>query len=154
MSLIASLISSAAGGAILGGFGQAANNLMEIWRANAESKRKIAEANALAQIKVEESSWACFQETLKSRNSSFAMPQNATVWQNWVFIAVEAIVRLMNPILTLGAIVILWNFYHSLDAEAQREFFPEISAWAFACTYWWIGQRAQGKLQPGKAGTK
>ena len=154
MSLIASLLTSAAGGGLLGVLGQGVNNCLEIWRASAESKRKIAEIIALKDVKVEESSWACFNETLKTRNSSFTMPQNATVWQNWVFVGVEAIVRLMNPILTLGAIVILWNFYHSLDAAAQREFFPEISAWAFACTYWWIGQRAQAKLQPGKAGAK
>ena len=154
MSLIASLLTSAAGGGLLGVLGQGVNNCLEIWRSNAESKRKIAEIIALKDVKVEESSWACFNETLKTRNSSFTMPQNATVWQNWVFVGVEAIVRLMNPILTLGAIVILWNFYHSLDAEAQREFFPEISAWAFACTYWWIGQRAQGKLQPGKGSAK
>ena len=49
MSLIASLLTSAAGGGLLGVLGQAVNNGMEIWRASAESKRKIAEAVVEAQ---------------------------------------------------------------------------------------------------------
>lgn len=147
MSLIG-FLTSAVGGSILGGLGQAATQALEVWRANQESKRKIEEMKVLATIKVEEQSIAAFQESLKSRNGSFTMPQNATTGMNWVFVLVEAVVRLMNPILTVAAIVILWDFYHKLDSGAQKEFYPEIAAFSFAVCYWWIGQRYQGKLQP------
>lgn len=149
MSIIA-FLTSAVGGSLLGALGQAATQLMETWRANQESKRKIEEMKALAAIKVEETSWAAFQESMKSRSSSFTMPANATPAQNWIFVVVEAIVRLVNPMLTLAAIIILFNFYHTLDTGAQREFFPEVAAFSFAVCYWWIGQRYQGKLQPAK----
>lgn len=149
MSLIAFLTSSV-GGALLGALGQGVTQLIENYRANQESKRKIAEMEALAKIKVEETSWAAFQESLKARSSSFTMPANATPWQNWVFVIVEAIVRLVNPALTLAAVLILWNFYHTLSAELKGQFFPEVAAFSFAVCYWWIGQRYQGKLQPGK----
>lgn len=149
MSLIA-FLTSAVGGSILGVFGQAATTAIEIIRANQETKRKIAEMEALAKIKIEETSWAAFQESLKARNSSFTMPANATVGMNWVFVIVEATVRMINPVLTAAAVSILWNFYHTLDPVAQKEFFPEVAAFSFAVCYWWIGQRYQGKLQPGK----
>lgn len=149
MSLIGFLTSSV-GGLLLGGIGQAATQALEIWRANSESKRKIAEMEAMAKIKVEETSWAAFQESLKARNSSFTMPANASAGMNWVFVLVEASVRMVNVVLTIGAVVLLWHFWQQLDANSKAQFYPEVAAFCMACGYWWIGQRYQGKLQPGK----
>ena len=132
---ILGLLSSVASGGLLGLLGQGLVGWLEIYRADKESARKIAEMRALAEIKVEEAAWAAFAASQKASEA----PANVPPW-------CAAIITLFRPFLTLLFFGLAAYAFATSGPAARESMLSEVNACAFGLAYWWFGSRYQKRI--------
>lgn len=136
---ILGILTSAASGGILGLVGQGLVGWLEIYRADRESARKIAEMKALAEIKVEETAWQAFAASQKASEP----PANVPPW-------CAAIITLFRPFLTLLFFGLAAYAFATSAPAARDAMLSEVNACAFGLAYWWFGSRYQQRLSAKK----
>lgn len=139
MSGFFSLLSSVASGGVLGLLGQGLVGWLEIYRADKESARKIAEMRALAEIKTEEAAWNAFAASQKASEA----PANVPAW-------CAAIITLFRPALTLLFFGLAAYAFATASADVRASMISEVNACAFGLAYWWFGSRYQSRLRSTK----
>lgn len=130
-----SLLSSVASGGLLGLVGQGLVGWLEIYRADKESARKIAEMRALADIRVEEAAWNAFAASQKAGEA----PANVPPW-------CAAVITLFRPFLTLLFFGLAAYAFATAAPAAREGMLAEVNACAFGLAYWWFGSRYQSRL--------
>ena len=139
MSGVLSFLSSIASGGVLGLLGQGLVGWLEIYRADKESARKIAEMRALAEIKTEEAAWHAFAASQKASEP----PANVPAW-------CAAIITLFRPFLTLLFFGLAAYAYATSPADLRAGMVSEVNACAFGLAYWWFGSRYQQRISAKK----
>lgn len=134
--LIGKALSGIAGGGLLGLAGQALVGWLEMKRLDADSRRRIAEAQAFADIKSEESAWTAFAASQKASE----VPVNVPAW-------CAAIITLFRPFLTLLFFCLAWYAFGSVSEADRANVVSEVFACAFGLAYWWFGSRYQARLR-------
>jgi len=142
MSLL-SFLASAAGGTLLGGFTQ----LLSIFAGEAKewsaSKRRIAELQAAKERDIAIGELDAFKKAQDGAiGSNYQPPAAAPMGMHWVFTVVEAITRLVRPMMVLGACWYIWTLPPATLGALQNE----IVAFCFACGYFWLGIRFQKQM--------
>lgn len=133
------LLINAAGGGLLGIVGQLAVGWFEIKRADAESRRRIAELEAASKIRVEEAQWRAFE---KSQDAG-RLFGNEPGWA-------AAVLTLARPFLTLLLVCFVVYVYATAAGEVKADMSGEITACGFGAVWWWFGSRYQGRTRAGK----
>jgi hypothetical protein len=139
MSLVSFLL-SAAGGPILGGatqiLGVFANEAKE-WSA---SKRRLAEITALKEKQIAIGELEAFTKAQEGTlGSGYQPPEGASMGMHWVFTMVEAITRLIRPVMVIAACAYIFTRPPADLGGLQGE----ILSVSFAIVYFWIGMRHQ-----------
>ena len=129
MSLL-SLVASPVLGPIWGFLGSAISGLLAEWKADRESKRKIEELKAVAEIKADESAWNAFSEAQKSISPS----EYSYKWVN----AAQQLVRVF---LTLGFLILVFYVYHTATPEVRSQITDALLTCAFSAFSFWFGER-------------
>lgn len=147
MSLIG-FLSSAVGGALLGEVGKWATGFLEMKKADAESKRKMAELKAMSEIKVTGEQWKTFRESLSQGNSEFTIPNGLgpkmLTITTCVLLFVHFAVKMVRVLLVWWAAYFMYSLWNGTPDGADKTYLLyEITAIAFAVIYWWIGERYQ-----------
>lgn len=124
---------------MLGLIGQGLVGWLEIYRADKESSRKIAEMRALAEIKTEEAAWHAFAASQKASEP----PANVPPW-------CAAIITLFRPFLTLLFFGLAAYAFATAAPAARDSMLTEINACAFGLAYWWFGSRYQSRVRSSK----
>ena len=130
------LLLNAAGGGLLGIVGQLAVGWFEIKRADAESRRRIAEMEALSKIRVEEAAMRAFEASQSAGKPSGNEP-------GWA----AAVLTLARPVLTLLLVGFAVYVYSSASGEVRSDMTGEITACAFGAVWWWFGSRYQARIK-------
>lgn len=142
-----SFLTSAVGGVVLGEVGKWATMGLETFKANQESKRKIAEMQALSTIKLEEGKWEAFRESLKAGDSEYKIPDGLTgVWLgiiSAVLLAVHVATKAVRICLVAWAAWFLAHMYALAIGAERDQMTIELMTMCFAVLYWWIGERYQ-----------
>lgn len=147
MSLIG-FVSSAVGGALLGEVGKWATGWLEMKKADADSKRKIAELKAMSEIKVTEEQWKTFRESLSQGNSEYTVPAGLSGWAltvvSFVLLGVHTCVKMVRVALVIWAAIFMYRLWRETPEGPDKTYLLyELTAIAFAVIYWWIGERYQ-----------
>ena len=147
MSLLG-FLSSAVGGALLGEIGKWASGWIEMRKADADSKRRIAELKAMSEIKVTEEQWKTFRESLSQGNSEYTIPNGlgpkALTWVSFILLGVHACVKMVRVIMVGWAAVFMYLLWHDTPEGPDKTYLLyELTAISFAVIYWWIGERYQ-----------
>lgn len=133
--LIGKLLSGAVGGGLLGIAGQFLVAWMETRRLDAESRRRISEMRALAEMKAEESAWGAFA----AAQTAAQPPQNVPPW-------CAAVITLTRPALTLLLLCFAVYVYSTATPQVRGDMTTEIVACAFGAVWFWFGSRYQSRL--------
>lgn len=142
MSLL-SFFASAAGGTVLGGFTQLLSIVAGEAKEWSAAKRRIAELQALKERDIAIGELEAFRKAQEGAiGSSYQPPSNASMAMHWVFTCVEAITRLVRPVMVFGACWYIWT----LPQEKLGALQPEIVSFCFACGYFWLGIRFQRQI--------
>lgn len=144
---ILDLLANFAGGGLLGIVGQFAVGWLDVWRADKESARRIAEMRALADIKTEEGKQAAFAAAQAAESST------ATAGHAWP--AVEAVKTLWRPFLTLLLLCFLAYVYATATETVRADITGELTACSLGAIWFWFGTRyaaaiRSAPLSPGK----
>jgi len=147
MSLLG-FLSSAVGGALLGEVGKWATGFLEMKKADAESKRKLAELKAMSEIKVTEEQWKTFRETLSQGNSEYSIPENlgpkSLTIISFVLLGVHTATKMVRVVMVGWAAVFMYFLWNSTPEGPDKTYLLyELTAISFAVIYWWIGERYQ-----------
>lgn len=129
MSLL-SVIASPILGPLWGAIGAGLSSLLAEWKADRESKRKIEELKALAEIKADEAAWGAFTEAQKSTIPS----ESNYKWVN----AAQSLVRVA---LTLGFMVLVFYVYKTATPEVRAQITDALLTAAFSAFSFWFGER-------------
>jgi hypothetical protein len=135
---ILDIVTNFAGGGLLGIVGQFAVGWLEVWRADKESARKIAEMKALAEIKTEEVKQAAFA-------AAQAAEQSTNTGHGWLW--VEAVKTLWRPFLTLLLLGFLVYVYSTANEYVRGEITGELTACALGAIWFWFGTRYAAALR-------
>lgn len=142
MSLLA-FLASAAGGTILGGVTQLLSIVAGEAKEWSAAKRRIAELQAIKERDIAIGELEAFRKAQEgATGTSYQPPSNAPMGMHWIFTVVEAITRLIRPLMVIGACVYIWTLPESTLGALK----PEIVAFCFANGYFWLGIRFQQKL--------
>jgi len=141
MSLL-SFLASAAGGTVLGGLTQLLATFASEAKEWSASKRRIAELQAIKERDIAIGELQAFIKAQEGFTSTYTPPVTAPGWTHAVFTIVEAFIKLVRPIMVVGACWYLWTL-PSADLAGLR---PEIVAFCFSVGYAWIGIRHQRQL--------
>jgi len=131
------LILNAAGGGLLGIAGQFLVGWMETRRLDAESRRRIAEAQALSQLKLEEANANAFAA---AQTAAAAPAERSPAW-------CAAVLTLTRPALTLLLLAFAAYVYSTATPEVRAEMTGETTACAFGAVWFWFGSRYQSRLR-------
>lgn len=135
IDLVAKLLSGALGGGLLGIAGQFLVGWMETRRLDSESRRKIAELKALAEIKAEESAWTAFTAAQEATKA----PENVPAW-------CAAVLTLTRPALTLCLLAFAIYVYATAAPAVRADMTVETTACAFGAVWFWFGSRYQSRI--------
>lgn len=133
---ILDMLINAAGGGLLGLVSQLGLGWFEVWRADKESARKIAEMQALSQIKVEE-----------GRQVAFAAAQHAEAQSTGGYVWAETIKTLWRPFLTLLLLSFLAYVFATSTPEIRADMTGELTACALGAVWFWFGTRYAAGLR-------
>lgn len=135
--LVVKAIGGAFGGGLLGIVGQFAVGWMETKRLDAESKRRIAELQAMRDLKITEGELRAFDSAQNAAgNSSVGAPA-------WC----AAVLTLTRPVLTLLLVLFAACVYFSATPEVRAGMTDETTACAFGAVWFWFGSRYQSRLR-------
>jgi hypothetical protein len=133
---ILELIFNAASGGLVGILGQFLVGWMESRRLDADSRRKIAEIQAIAAAKADE---AALQAFTAAQNAA-APAENAPAW-------CAAVLTLVRPALTLLLLSFAVFVYYTATPAVRADITGETLACAFGAVWFWFGSRYQSRLR-------
>jgi len=137
-----SFLASAAGGTVLGGITQLLGTFASEAKEWSASKRRIAELTAMKERDIAIGELQAFTKAQEaSISSGYTPPETASAWMHGLFTIVEALTRIIRPALVIWAAFYIFNLPASVAGPLQ----PEIVAVAFACIYFLLCVRHQGK---------
>ena len=141
MSII-SFLASAAGGTILGGVTQLLGTFAGEAKEWSASKRRIAELTAMKERDIAIGELAAFTKAQEGTlASNYQPPSNASMGMHWVFTLVEALTRVIRPLMVIGACAYIWT----RPASELGGLNGEILTVSFATIYFWLGVRHERK---------
>lgn len=136
-------LTSAVGGSILGGI----THLLGVFAGEAKewsaSKRRIAEIQAMKERDIAVGELQAFSKAVEGTlQTSYQPPTNAPMWMHGILCIVEAMTRVVRPLMVGGACWYVW----SLPQDVLGPLRPEILTVSFACIYFWLGTRLQRQI--------
>jgi hypothetical protein len=141
MSGILSLLFNAASGGIVGGLLNLGTRWFDVYAKRKEAEIEIMRMKAMAEIKVEELSWAAFGKSQENVNEDVVISDKASPWVINIGELVDCFRSLTRPALTWLLLCFLVYVYATSEPAARVSLAEQITFGAFTALFWWFGSR-------------
>ena len=136
-------LSSAAGGSILGGVLSIVQRVVDAKSKAWETELEIKKMESISRLKVTEAEFKSFDSSLKSDNSSVAIPENTPLWVISTRVMVDAFRTFTRPGLTWAMVISLILFIAAgfVGEAAVAMILGDFVFATSTAVMWWFGSR-------------